>query len=111
MSEKPFEPHWEIERESFFSRIDYSKIETPAYIIHEGVLEDNLKILKSVKDKTGAKILLALKGYAAWKTFPLIRKYLDGVCASSVHEARLGREKFGKEVHSFAPAYTEQDIT
>ncbi len=110
MSDESFEPFWERDREAFFSKIDYSKIETPAYVIHEGVLEDNLKILKKVKDKTRAKILLALKGYAAWKTFPLIKKYLDGVCASSVNEARLGREKFGKEVHTFAPAYTEQDI-
>ena len=105
-----FEPHWERDREAFFSKVDFSKIKTPSYVIHEGVLEDNLKILKKVKDRTGCTILLALKGYAAWKTFPLIGRYLDGVCASSVNEARLGREEFGKEVHSFAPAYTEQDI-
>lgn len=105
-----FEPYWETEREGFFRKIDLSKINTPAYVIHEGVLEDNLRILRKVKDKTGCAILLALKGYAAWKTFPLIRKCLDGVCASSVNEARLGREKFGREVHSFAPAYTERDI-
>jgi carboxynorspermidine decarboxylase len=110
MTEEPFEPFWEREREDFFSKFDYTKVETPAYIIHERVLEDNLKILKRVKDKTGAKLLLALKGYAAWKTFPLIRKYLDGVCASSANEARLGKEKFGKEVHTFAPAYTYMDI-
>lgn len=110
MGDTPFLPPWERDRESFFSRLDYSKIDTPAYVIHEGTLFENLKILKKVKDKSGAKILLALKGYAAWKTFPLIKKYLDGVCASSVHEARLGKEFFGKEVHTFAPAYTEQDV-
>ncbi len=110
MQGKPFEPFWETEREDFFAKLDFSKIKTPAYVIHLGVLEDNAKILKNVKDKTGCKVLLALKGYAAWKTFPLIKKYFDGVCASSVNEARLGKEEFGKEVHSFAPAYTDEDI-
>ena|SRR3989338_4598941 len=110
MADEIFEPYWERDKEALFSRLDYSKIQTPAYVIHEGVLEENLKILKNVKDKSGCTVLLALKGYAVWKTFPLIKKYLDGVCASSVNEARLGREKFGKEVHTFAPAYTSQDI-
>jgi len=111
MGKEIFEPYWERDKEKLFAKIDFSRLKTPAYIIHLGVLEDNLKILKKVRDKTGCRILLALKGYAAWKTFPLIREYLDGVCASSVNEARLGREEFGKEVHTFAPAYTEQDIS
>ncbi len=110
MKEDAFQPYWEQEQEAFFAKIELSRIKTPAYVIHMGVLEENLRILKTVKDKTGCAVLLALKGYAAWKTFPLVRKYLDGVCASSVNEARLGREKFGREVHSFAPAYTGQDI-
>ncbi len=111
MSNQPFEPFWERDKEAFFAKINYSGIETPAYVIHEGILENNLKILRGIKERTGCNILLALKGYAAWKTFPSIKKYLDGVCASSVHEARLGKEKFGKEVHAFAPAYTDADIT
>jgi carboxynorspermidine decarboxylase len=110
MGDEPFLPPWEREREAFFSKIDYSKIETPAYVVHEGALLENLRILKDVKDKSGAKILLALKGYATWRTFPLVKAYLDGTCASSVNEARLGKEKFGKEVHTFAPAYTDEDI-
>ena len=105
-----FEPHWEQEREKFFAKLDYSKVSTPAYVIHEGALEENLKILKAIKDRTGATMLLALKGYAAWATFPLIRKYLDGICASSANEARLGKEEFGKQVHAYAPAYDDRDI-
>lgn len=104
------EPYWEREREPLFSALDYSSIETPAYLIHLGALEENLKLLQRVKERAGCKVLLALKAYAAWKSFPLIGKYLDGVSASSVYEARLGREEFGKEVHTFSPAYTERDI-
>ncbi len=109
-TEEIFEPSWERDREGFFAQLDYSKVTTPAYIFHEGVLKENLEILAMVKKATDCRILLALKGYATWKTFPLVKKYLDGVCASSVNEARLGREEFGKEVHSYAPVFSDRDI-
>lgn len=91
-------------------QFDTGKIGTPSFVIDEGLLEKNLKILHSVKQRTGAKILLALKAYSAFSTFPLIKKYLDGICASSPNEARLGKEEFGKEVVVAAPAYTDEDI-
>jgi len=87
-----------------------SNIQTPAYVIDETVLEENLKILKKVKDETGCKILLALKAFSLRASFPLIGKYLDGVCASGLFEARLGREDFKKEVHTFSPAFSDKDI-
>jgi len=93
-----------------FERLDLKRIETPVFIVDETYLERNLKILKSVKERTDCKILLALKGFAMHSTFPLMRKYLDGVCASSPHEARLGREEFGKEVHAYGPAYGEKEM-
>lgn len=85
-------------------------VRTPCYMISEGVIRRNLGILDSVQRRTGVKILLALKAYALPATFPLIRKYLHGVCASGPIEARLGREEFGREVHTFAPAYSEEDM-
>lgn len=95
--------------------IDISGLETPCYLIDLGALRKNLEILASVQERAGCKILLALKGFAAWGTFPLAHRYLSGVAASSPHEARLGREEFcagdpGKEVHAYAPAYSEADI-
>ncbi|WDE97626.1 carboxynorspermidine decarboxylase [Lentisphaera profundi] len=84
---------------------------SPAYIIDEQALERNLKILKQVKDQTSCKILLALKGFATYKTFPLIKEYLDGCCASSLWEAQLAREEFGLEVHTYAPAFRQEEIT
>ncbi len=109
-TEETFEPSWERDREGFFAQLDYSKVTTPAYIFHEGALEENLKILAHVKKEASCTILLALKGYGTWKTFPLVKKYLDGVCASSVNEAKLGREEFGKQVHSYAPVFSDRDI-
>ncbi|MBU4260611.1 MAG: hypothetical protein KKC76_01850 [Proteobacteria bacterium] len=73
-------------------------VPSPAYVVDHGALTRNLHILDSVQQRTGCKILLALKGFAMFRVFPLISGYLKGVCASSPHEARLGREEFRGEV-------------
>ena len=90
--------------------IDVSGVETPAYVVDLGRLRGNLSILADVQARTGCKILLALKGFAMWSVFPVVGEYLAGIAASSPHEARLGREQLGKEVHAYAPAYSEADI-
>lgn len=95
-----------------FRSFDYDirALETPAYICDLGALEENLAILDRVQREAGCKILLALKGFAMWSTFERIRRVLPGTTASSLDEARLGREEFGGEVHACAPAYSERDF-
>ncbi len=93
-----------------WDKLDFSKIETPSYVVSLEKLENNLKILKEVEDKTGAHILMALKGFSMFSTFPLIKKYLSGSEASSVNEAHLGYKEFGKETHVFSPSYTEENL-
>ncbi len=88
----------------------FSQVPSPCYVCDEVALRRNAEILAGVRERTGCKILLALKGFAMWSAFPLLRDYLDGVTASSLHEARLGREHFGKEVHVYAPAYREDEF-
>jgi carboxynorspermidine decarboxylase len=94
--------------------IDIDKIlelaPSPAYVVDLGRLRHNLAILDDVQRRSGAKILMALKAFAMWSVFPIIRETLHGVCASSPWEARLGREEFGREVHSFAAAFSEADV-
>ncbi len=94
--------------------IDIDKILTlapsPAYVVDLGRVRHNLAILDEVQQKSGAKILMALKAFSMWSVFPIIRETLQGVCASSPWEARLGREEFGGEVHSFAAAFKESDV-
>jgi carboxynorspermidine decarboxylase len=89
---------------------DPNQVETPCYVIDLGALRKNLKLLARVQEEAECKILLALKAYAAWSTFPLIRQYLPGVAASSLAEAELGAREFGGEVHACAPAYSENDF-
>ena len=90
--------------------IDVTDIETPCYIVDEAALERNLHILDSVQKRTGCKIIMAFKGFAMFAVFPLIRQYLSGVTASSLHEARLGFEEFADEVHVCAPAYIASEF-
>jgi len=85
-------------------------VPTPCYVLDRGRIAANLAVLGDVQQRTGCKILLALKGFAMFSLFPLIRETLPGVCASGPHEAKLGREEFGGEVHVFSPAYTEGDV-
>jgi len=91
-------------------KINFAEIPTPCYVVVEELLINNLNILKSVQERTGCKILLALKGFAMHALFPLIGQYLQGIAASSLFEARLGYEKMGKEVHVYSPAYIEEDF-
>ncbi|SFP25382.1 carboxynorspermidine decarboxylase [Hydrogenimonas thermophila] len=90
--------------------IDFSKVPTPCYVCEEELLERNLKILDRVQKESGAKILLALKGFAMWSTFDLVGKYLCGTSASGLHEAKLGREEMNKEVHTYSPVFKEEEI-
>lgn len=90
--------------------IDFNSLPTPCYIVDERLIEKNLKILDFVQKQTDCSILLALKGFSMFATFPLVAKYLKGITASSLFEARLGYEKMGKEVHIYAPSYIENEF-
>ena len=90
--------------------IDFNKFPTPCYVVSEELLVKNLKILKGVQDRTGCHILLAQKGFSMYETYKIIGKYLKGTTASSLHEAKLGHEEMGGEVHIFSPAYIESEF-
>lgn len=84
-------------------------IPSPCYVLEEEKLLTNLQLMQRVQQDSGARIILALKGFSMWSCFDLIEPYLHGATASSVWEARLAAE-MGKEVHAYAPAYKPEDI-
>lgn len=90
--------------------IDLQPIPSPCFVLDEKLLIKNLKLLQNIRKKAGIKILCAFKGYAMWSTFPLLRIFLDGATASSLHEAKLCHEEFGKKAHLCAPVYVEDEI-
>ncbi len=90
--------------------IDVTHLETPCFVTDLDALEANLQILADVQRRADCTILLALKGFAQWSTFPLVREYLAGATASSVAEARLAKEELGGQVHAYAPAYSDGEM-
>lgn len=90
--------------------INFNEVPSSCFVLEESKLRRNLEIMKRVQDASGVSIILALKGFAMFSTFPLIKQYLHGTTASSLNEARLGFEEFGDEVHAYSPAWFEDEF-
>jgi carboxynorspermidine decarboxylase len=93
-----------------FRDFDPARVPSPCFVVDEAALEANLRVLAQVQQESGAKILLALKAFSMFSLAPLVSRYLSGTCASGLQEARLGREEFGGEVHTFSAAFTREDL-
>ncbi|MEO1966034.1 carboxynorspermidine decarboxylase [Hyphomonas sp.] len=85
-------------------------IPTPVFVLDVARLRKNLETAKRVREEAGCKVLLATKAFAMPSAFPVMTDYLDGTTASGEHEAIMGHESFGKEVHVYSPAYTEDEV-
>lgn len=88
---------------------DVGAIDSPAYVVDLSLLKRNMEKLNRVQTESGARVLLALKGFSMFSVFPQMREYLSGCCASGLHEALLAAE-FGKEVHVYAPAFKPEEM-
>ena len=90
--------------------INFNQIPSPCFVLDERLLKINLEILNLVKQEAGVDIICALKGYAMWSTFPLIKEYLGSATASSLNEARLIYEEMGVEAHTYCPVFFEDEM-
>ena len=94
----------------YFKNLDLSKISSPSYVIDTKVINDNLKIFHKLKTDTNVKILLALKAFSLKSLFPVISNVLDGVCASGLNEAKLGKKYFGGLISTYSPAFRDSEF-
>jgi len=90
--------------------VDYSKLPSPAFVLDEKLLRQNLELINRVQQEAGIEIILAFKGFAMWSVFPLVRKYLSGATASSLFEARLCFEEMKTLAHVYSPVYFESEF-
>ncbi len=88
----------------------FSDIPTPFYIVYEDRLRRNLELISRVMREADVDIIMAFKANALWRTFPIIREYVNSSTASSLNEMKLGVEELGGNVHSYCPAYTDDTI-
>jgi carboxynorspermidine decarboxylase len=86
------------------------ELPSPCYVLDESRLLANLRIVDELRERSGARSLLALKCFASWGVSELIAQHLDGTTSSSLYEARLGHEQFGGETHAYAVAFTRAEI-
>jgi len=93
-----------------FTKLDLQRLPSPCFVVDEIAIERNLAILNDVQVRSGAKVLQALKAFSMFELAPLSQQYLSGTCASGLHEARLGHEYYGGEVHVYSAAFSEADL-
>lgn len=93
-----------------FARFDLGRVPSPCFVVDEAAVRRNLDILRDVGERSGAKVLLALKAFSMWALADLVGDYLHGVCASGLWEARLAREHYHGELTTYAPAYRREDL-
>lgn len=93
-----------------FARFDLNRVPSPAFVVDAAKVRANLTILRHIGDASGAKVLAALKAFSMWSLGPTVAEYLDGVCASGLYEARLGREEYGGEVATYCAGYKAEDL-
>ena len=94
-----------------FRDFDLGRVKTPCFVVDEVALQNNLEILNGISDQSGAQILLAVKAFSMWSLAPLFRDYLDGICASGLWEAQLGRRRFEfDKICTYAPAYKTDEL-
>jgi carboxynorspermidine decarboxylase len=90
--------------------MEYNQITSPAFVLEENRLRGNLELIRGVQEAADIDVILALKGFAMWKVFPEVAKYLKGATASSLYEARLIYEEMGCKAHTYAVAYREDEF-
>jgi len=83
---------------------------TPYYLIDKSALLRNLHVIDYIRQQSGAKVLLALKCFATWSVFDLMRQHMDGTTSSSLYEVKLGFQKFGGETHAYSVAFADHEI-
>jgi carboxynorspermidine decarboxylase len=93
-----------------FARFDLTRVPSPAFVVDAAKVRANLAVLADIGDRSGAKILAALKAFSMFALGPTVARYLDGVCASGLYEARLGAQEYGGEIATYCAAYKAEDL-
>ena len=93
-----------------FAHFDLSRVDSPAFVVDAARLRANLRVLADIGERSGAKVLAALKAFSMWSTAPIVGEYLDGVCTSGLWEARLASEFYDGEITTYCAAYKPDDL-
>ena len=88
-----------------------SSIDTPSIIYVEKELDALLEVVLEARQRTGFKLLYAVKACTLSGILERIAPYVDGFAVSSLFEARLARRLHpGCEIHLTTPAIRASDV-
>jgi len=93
-----------------FAHFDLSRVDSPAFVVDKAAIRRNLAILADIKQRSGAKVLLAMKAFSMWSLADLVGDYLDGACTSGLWEARLAAEHYRGEIATYCAGYKAGDL-
>lgn len=98
-----------------FARFDLDRVRSPAFVVDAAKVRANLAVLADIGERSGAKVLAALKAFSMWSLGPTVAGALDGVCASGLWEARLAHDHYRRpdgsgEITTYCAAYTADDL-
>jgi carboxynorspermidine decarboxylase len=93
-----------------FAHFDLHRVDSPAFVVDEAAIRRNLAMLADVKNRSGVKILCAMKAFSMWSLAPVIGEYLDGVCSSGLWESRLARDYYKGEIATYCAGYKAADM-
>ncbi|PLK26226.1 carboxynorspermidine decarboxylase [Novosphingobium sp. TH158] len=93
-----------------FAHFDLNRVDSPAFVVDAAKLRENLRVLADIGERSGAKVLAALKAFSMWSVAPIVGEYLDGVCTSGLWEARLASEFYDGEIATYCAAYKAEDL-
>jgi carboxynorspermidine decarboxylase len=93
-----------------FAQFDLSRVDSPSFVVDAAKLRANLRVLADIGERSGAKMLAALKAFSMWSTAPIVGEFLDGVCTSGLWEARLAGEFYDGEITTYSPAYKPDEL-
>ncbi|MBK7138718.1 MAG: carboxynorspermidine decarboxylase [Bacteroidetes bacterium] len=90
--------------------MEFKAIASPCFVLEEQLLVRNLELMEFVQKEAGISIIVALKGFAFYDSFPLVAKYLKGGTASSLNEAKLVYKKLKSKPHTYCATYVPSEF-
>ena len=91
-------------------RLDWNTIPSPCFVMDVDRLCSNMAFFSELQRQIPVQFILALKGFAMFSVFDLMKEAIHGTTASSLHELRLGSTRFGGSQHIFMPAYPPEQV-
>lgn len=88
----------------------YPQIPSPCFVLEENKFRSNLQLIKDLATEADVEFILAFKGFSMWSAFDIVREYIHGATASSLHEAEMCSQYMHTPSHTYMVAIADDEI-